>query len=670
MSKIVLKRQDTLETEEVFDAGKFIVNSQDEILRHRLAGMKKGEFRHTLVLAAGWTEQTREIEVEVAYFPKSLVKEIPDTRLYELNPVVEPHDRQIVFRDAMNRRELGRIEDLPAAVTASAVSKDRRRLLAGMEDGQSLLWEMNVVHGEGARLVDGRKVETKLLQTFSRHESAICCLAFSPDGRTVVSGGGDGVAMLWEVRTGNRLRSFAGHDGEVKAVAISPDGKKLFSGGEDSSITMWDMLTGAVLHSFEAKKGEVTTLVLSPDGKWLVSGDTDHSVQVWDIGERKMLETLPGHQGPITVAVFSGQGETLLTADATGVAKNWEFPKMKEIRSRTMNGPIREAGFSPRGQLLYALTESFDLKTWDAATGDEVLSYCGHKGYIAPGLSFSKSGELLVTGSADKSMRLWDVQAGKLLRVFEHSCEVWGTKFVSGDTKLIGQEKKGEVYGLKLWDIETEDALCTMVGHKSIIWGIDVAPDGQFVASASLDATIKLWSIANCKEVREFKGHAGSVYGISFSPDGKLIASGSIDETIKLWDVPSGREIRTLEGHELSTDSVAFSLDGQTLLSGGSDNNLKLWDVSTGNLIRTFTGHADWVKEVAFSPDGKTAASASEDDTVKLWDVATGQVLRDFTGNDGDVLGVAFSPDGKWAASGGHDGVIRIWWTALEPEGR
>jgi WD40 repeat protein/tRNA A-37 threonylcarbamoyl transferase component Bud32 len=222
---------------------------------------------------------------------------------------------------------------------------------------------------------------------------------------------------------------------------------------------------------------------------------------------------------------------------------------------------------------------------------------------------------------------------------------------------------------IKLWDVKTGKLRYTLRGHSGSVRSVAFSPDGQTLASGSGDWTIKLWDVKTGKLRDTLSGHSGSVCSVAFSPDGQTLASGSYDKTIKLWDMNTanlmayfrGRNLHPLTGHFNWVYSVAFSPDGQTLASGGDDKTIKLWDVKTGKLCHTLTGHCKWVRSVAFSPDGQTLASGSVDKTIKLWDVQTGNLRRTLTGHCEWVRSVAFSPDGQTLASGSYDKTIKLW---------
>jgi len=213
---------------------------------------------------------------------------------------------------------------------------------------------------------------------------------------------------------------------------------------------------------------------------------------------------------------------------------------------------------------------------------------------------------------------------------------------------------------IKLWDVANGREIKTFLGHTDSINSASFSPDGKQVLSGSHDKTIKLWDVASGREIRTFLGHTDSISSVSFSPDGKQILSSSRDKTIKLWDTSSGKEIKTFVGHTDTVNSVCFSSDGKQILSGSNDKSIKLWDVVSGQEITNFLGHTKQVYSVVFSHNGRQILSGSEDETIKLWDVYNGQEIKTFSGYIGET--VAFSPDGKYILSGSYNTSSFILW--------
>ena len=218
------------------------------------------------------------------------------------------------------------------------------------------------------------------------------------------------------------------------------------------------------------------------------------------------------------------------------------------------------------------------------------------------------------------------------------------------------------VLGMVSFNSSAQDFPVTLLkGHTEAVSSIAYSPDGQTLASGSLDDTVRLWDVNTGEHLHTLTGHWDNVTSVAFSPDGQTLASGSSDRTIRLWDPNTGRLRRTFKGHTHAVSSIAYSPDGQTLVSGSYDRTLKLWGVYSGSVRRTLEGHEDIIFSVAFSPNGRMLVSGSEDQTVRLWDARNGALLSTLIGHSSRVNSVVFSFEGKVLASGSLDGTVRLW---------
>jgi WD40 repeat protein len=326
---------------------------------------------------------------------------------------------------------------------------------------------------------------------------------------------------------------------------------------------------------------------------------------------------------------------------------------------------VNGISFSPDGKMLASGSADKTVKLWDTTTGKEIKTLTGHTDWVNS-VSFSSDGKMLASGSADKTVKLWDTSTGKEIKTLTgHTNEVRGISF-SPDGKMLASASVDS--RVKLWDTSTGKQIKTLTGHTNWVYGISFSPDGKMLASASGDKTVKLWDTSTGKEIKTLTGHTNWVYGISFSPDGKMLASASNDRTVKLWDTSTGKQIRTLTGHKNAVWGISFSPDGKMLASASLDKTVKLWDTSTGKEIKTFTGHTNEVYGISFSPDGKMLASASHDSTVKLWDISTGKEIKTLTGYTNSFNCISFSPDGKMLASASADKTVKLWNTSTGKE--
>ena len=459
------------------------------------------------------------------------------------------------------------------------------------------------------------------------HSDNVTSVAFSPDGKYALSGSEDKTLKLWEVKSAKEIRTFNGHSETVNSVAFSPDGRYALSGSEDKTLKLWGVSSGREVRTFTGHSELITSVAFSPDGRYALSGSYDETLKLWNVSSGREVRTFTGDSEPVSSVAFSPDGRYALSGSWDKTIKLWELASGEEIRtlegkssdgmcSSVMDCWVNSVAFSPDGK--YALSGSDDktLKLWVVTSGREVRTFTRHSNRVNS-VAFSPDGRYALSGGRDATLKLWDVSSGREVRTFS--------------------------------------------GNSEFITSVAFSPDGRYALSGSYDHTLKLWEVSSGKEVRTFRGHSSLVESVAFSPDGLYALSASSDKTLKLWEISSGREVRTFTGHSNWVNTVAFSPDGRYALSASSDDTMKLWEVESGLEVRTFSGHSDGVNTVAFSPDGRYALSGSDDNTLKLWEVSSGREVRAFTGHSEFITSVAFSPDGRYALSGSKDGTTRIW---------
>jgi WD40 repeat protein/serine/threonine protein kinase len=299
----------------------------------------------------------------------------------------------------------------------------------------------------------------------------------------------------------------------------------------------------------------------------------------------------------------------------------------------------------------------------------------GHTGWVIS-VALSPDGRQALSGSHDRTMRLWDVRTGREVHRFKDFGEWVEAVAFSPDGR---QALSGCAdHTMRLWEVATGQELKCFRGHTAGVRAVAFSPDGRRALSGGKDGTVRLWDATTGKEVRRFEGHGNQVESVAFVPGGRQVLSGGWDQKLRLWDVETGHEVRQFEGHTSGVESVAVSDDGRLALSGGGDATVRLWDLESGKELRQFTGHRGAVNAVAFCLGGRGVLSAGRDGTVRQWERDSGRECRRFVGHAEWVFSVACTPDGPYALSGGGGGLegeqpipgkdfaLRLW--RLRPE--
>jgi serine/threonine protein kinase len=268
-------------------------------------------------------------------------------------------------------------------------------------------------------------------------------------------------------------------------------------------------------------------------------------------------------------------------------------------------------------------------------------------------LAISADGQTLVSGSADRMVKVWNLANEEETHSFNHADSVLSVA-ISSDGQLIASGSVNKT--IKVWNLETQKAPQVLTEHSGQVMSLAFHPKkNNILFSGSGDKTIKIWDIKKQICTHNYTNHSSGVTSIAVSPDGKTIVSGSYDTTIIV--LPD----QILESHSDVVFSVAISPDGQTGISGSRDKDIKVWNLRSGELLYTLTGHEGSVLSIAISPNGKTLFSGSEDKTVKVWDLTTRQEINTLTKYLDAVTSLVISPDGKTLISGSRDGTIKIW---------
>ena len=556
---------------------------------------------------------------------------------------------QSSLRDATgDARERNLLTANTRPVNSLALSPDGKILASAGNDGPIRLWNTS-------DYPIGKSMDP-LTNGFAPYS-----VAWSPDGKTIVSGDQQGTIHLWDI-SGKLIKGFKGPQGYISSIRFSPDGKTIVSsGGDDGTIRLWNTSGKPVGKPLKGHEGGTLSIALSPDGKTIVSGGMDKTVRLWTRQGKLIGQPWTGHEKEVASVAFSADGKTIASGSYDGQIRLWKTsgkaiaPPFKGHEGARMGS----LAFSPTGSVIVSGGENGSISLWDLG-GNPLLSHTliGHRGAVSS-VAFSPDGKTMVSGSYDKTIRLWDTSGNPIGQPFKgHTNFVLAVAWSpDGKTIVSGSPDKT----IRLWDTSGKPIGQPFKGHTDAVTSVAFSPDGKTIVSGSNDTTLRLWNRSGNPIGQPFKGHTYGVNSVAFSPDGKTIVSGSVDKTIRLWDTDGNPIGQPFKGHTSWVTSVAFSPDGKTIVSGSLDNTIRLWKTSGEPLGKPFRGHTNFINSVKFSPDGKTIASGSSDNTIRLWDTSGEPIGQPLKGHTNQVYSVAFSPDGKTIISSSNDRTLRKW---------
>ncbi len=495
----------------------------------------------------------------------------------------------------------------------------------------------------------------ELVRILGGHSDGISGVAFTPDGRRLVSTaqGIDQTIRVWDVWSGAELMRIKTSIYDGADVDVSPDAAWIVSIADGTSsdtktLQIWDLETGAQLVSVEAvSRGQCVKC--SPDGHRITVGGTGrpsesvsidepplviNSINAWDIS-----------YSPDARHFVSAKRNAVLFHDVESgeVLSRWEINAMS-------------IAYAPGGRIVAAGSFDGSLHLWSVEERQEIAQIQGHEDAVRS-LAFSPDGNRIVSASDDESVRLWDIAQHSMIADFMgHDGPVVAVAY-SPDGKWIASG--GEDRTIRLWKpSQPRTALKSQRDHATAIGLVNFTPDGHRVVTASQDGAIGVWDTETGLLSTRLHGHDREVRQFRFLPDEERLFSESIDSW-RLWDLASGKELSHGESGYLCT----LSRTGRLLAScseGGT--TISISDTSSGEECSRFQQQAE-VSVVKFSPDERLIASGSTDHTIRIWHAASGRLLLSLVGHTETVGSLAFSPDGCRLVSGAGkaDDAARIW---------
>jgi WD40 repeat protein len=560
--------------------------------------------------------------------------------------------------------------------------------------------------------------------TLSGHSDEVRAVAFSPDGKSVISCAGVGnkprEVIRWEVGSGKRLGRAQLPDGKAFIRTISPDGTRLattdtlppFHVGP-SPVRVWGTADGKQALLLEGHRGTVTSVAFSPDGRWIASTSVvfgppgkpavPATLKVWDarMGVARHTFSIPTRL--LGNVAFSADSKRLAATADQGV-KVWEVDTGKEEPPFLRLPLVRCIAFSPGGAYI-AFLQGSSIRPFHFPTRQPLLPI--NLPHEFNRIAYTPDGKGIVGCSDDRLVMVWHASSGQVMRTYRGHTAAVTCLAVSSDSKRVASG--GFDRAVKVWDADRDveaaflssPAWFDAVEGKQALPPVTEAvysPDGKWLVAASRIASpasgsLKVWDVAAGRLARTVEAHAGPVAAIRFSPDGKRLVSAGHDRAVKVWDAATWRRRATFTGHRHPAVAVAFGPGGRAVSLGADEkqnHELKVWDAETGRERWSLGDEVGFGgptppgvgprAQLAFAPDGGWLVTATGEKgphptmkavrapgPLRFWDANTGRLLRKLdTGPREMMRCLAVSPDGKRIVTARHDFLgrsadLKVW---------
>jgi eukaryotic-like serine/threonine-protein kinase len=443
---------------------------------------------------------------------------------------------------------------------------------------------------------------------------------------------------LWHC-THPKPRALNGHRGDVYHVEFSPRGNLLASAGKDGTVLIWETSGWQLVQRIVAAETEVNVAAFSPDGEAIATVDDDGILKLWDVTTGHCRLEKLAHKGEAGVARFTRDGQRIVTGGRKdGLVKVWDRASGAMLDSfRAANRDVENAALSPDGTMLATVGDKgVDLWTWP---GRAPIISLGPAGY---GVTFSHNGRMLATDhSKDKSVRIWELPSGRLIREFPGHTEcLTSVAFSTDDQTIVSASDDATI---RAWDVSTGVAKAVHQGRSGKIWNLALSPDGQTIASAGADGEVKLWDVEIAH--RGFGLPIGYPWGFVFAPDSRsvVVFETSPQWAVSRWDIRSRSLIERkpvkftglMAGH-----CAAFSHNCRLLAISTTSGTIILYDLTTGDYQTIGDPTFGILRDLDFSPDDRFLRFRRPSPMPKLmlWDTESRRLIQNPLEPPGELM--------------------------------
>lgn len=502
------------------------------------------------------------------------------------------------------------------------------------------------------------------------HSDTVKSAEFSADGTRLLTSSADGHARLWDVASGETAAILPGHQWGVSAVEFSPDSTRIVTTADDQGAWLWDGVTGEQITILADEPGFYLLPEFNRDGTRLLIAPSAANSMLYDgkTGDTiKHIQTTTDEQSAGAKQIqFTPDGTKFFTLSQNDELKLWDATTGEPAASIDLDlisSPLRVTFDATSRLLLVASGNERKIIGFNTESGTPEMTAelpaNSHHFVAAP------QGGLLAVALADKSIAMVSIPDGDIKHVFTDQDELLQTLIFSPDGKRMLAVVPGRSTGTepmaRLYDVEENTVIASLIGHKDSISDARFSHDGQLLITYSQDNTARIWNGVTGAPLGVLSGHTNNVRSADFSPDNKLVVTAG-DTTVRLWDSDDGSLAHTLVQSDGPIQLLSYSPAGNLLAMAGKGHLAWLWHDKLATVeILDSPGDTSTATTLAFAPDGTHIAIGASIGTLSLWNTATTHAIRELDGMSSAIDTVAYDPDGRRLAAAGGFGELHLW---------
>jgi WD40 repeat protein len=523
-----------------------------------------------------------------------------------------------------------------AIIRSLIFTPDGQQLISAADDKVIRVWDLQA----------GKTVRTIRGQVGPGFEGTTYAMALSPDSRWLAVGGWMhrecegrcGEIRLYDFATGQLTALLKGHINTVFSLAFSPDGKHLVSGSFDRTAIIWDVNDHRLLYRLAGHTGLLQGVAFTPDGERVITASEDTTLKLWSVSDGRELATLAGHSDKVRSMAVSSLDGLIASGSRNGEIRLWDSRTGRFVRTLANQGvEVGALSFSADGKLLVAGNGAqigpFPLRVWDVATGRIITTYTGHTNTVFAA-TVAPDGLHVATGGSAGDIQLWDLKTGETQQVLAGIGAPTVAVGFSGDGQQIGWGTKWKM-GWTSNDRGDLDWEMHLPGQRTGLGRPEPLGGENAKGFVRARASYGPYQLIHRK---------GGPYGYDEA----------ILDIVKNGQTQKSIERGAAEGYDHR--AYSFAPDGMTFVSGGANGVMTAYD-GQGNRRGNYVGHEGLVWALAPSPDGRLLLSGGGDQTIRLWNLATRELIASlFRGSDGEW--VMWIPQGYYASSPNGDRIV------------